>query len=169
MQPMREACQATMRKKQQQAQGEIQLVSEWLQTLPPSWPSIARVKVGEQMLQFVGQPLSPAQQRAFSVWSDYADARVATPTEVWLVEGKLVATGGAYGQVLDYANQYPQSADYQQFKGRTIVPVVLTMAARPQTSSLFANLGVRTIVFQPSFPFSQALAKLFPAAQVLQS
>lgn len=154
--------------KQVNAQGETQLVAEWLSTLPREWKTITRVKVGEQPLQYAGMRLTPAQQAAFSVWSNYADARVATPTEVWIVEGKLVATGGAYGQVLDYVAEYPSSPDYRQFVGLPIIPVVLTMAARARTSALFAQHGVRTVIFQPSFPFSQALAKLFPGAQILQ-
>lgn len=153
--------------KQINAQGEVQLVAEWLATLPREWQTITRVKVGEQPLQYAGMHLTPAQQRAFSVWSNYADARVATATEVWIVEGKLVATGGAYGQVLDYVAEYPASEDYKQFAPRPIVPVVLTMAARPRTSALFAKHGVRTVIFMPSFPFSQALKRLFPAAQIL--
>ena len=157
-----------MARTQINAQGETQLVSEWLATLPREWKTITRVKVGEQSLQYAGMRLTVAQQAAFSVWSNYADARVATPTEVWIVEGKLVATGGAYGQVLDYVAEYPTSPDYQQFTPRKVIPVVLAMAARPRTSALFAQHGVRTVIFQPSFPFSKALAKLFPGAQILQ-
>ena len=158
-----------VKNKQSQAQGEIQLVAEWLQTLPAAWKTITRVKVGAQMLSYAGRPLTAAQQRAFGVWSDYADARVATPTEIWIVEAKLVGLGTAYGQVLDYVDQYPLSADYQQFKPLPVVPVVLTMAQRPRTAALFALQGVRTIVFEPSFPFSQALSRLFPAAQILST
>jgi hypothetical protein len=153
--------------KQNQNQGEIQLVAEWLNTLPATWPTVTRIKVGEQMLRYAGQPLTPAQQRAFSVWSDYADARVATPREIWIVEGKLVGTADAYGQALDYAQQYSLSADYQRFAPRMIVPIVLTMGSRPRTANFFAEFGVRTIVFAPSFPFSRALQKLFPSAQIL--
>jgi hypothetical protein len=153
--------------KQNQNQGEIQLVAEWIQTLPATWPTVTRIKVGEQMLRYAGQPLTPAQQRAFSVWSDYADARVATPHEVWIVEGKLVGTADAYGQVLDYTQQYFLSADYERFKPRPIVPIVLTMGSRPRTASYFSQFGVRTIVFAPSFPFERALQKLFPSAQIL--
>jgi hypothetical protein len=156
-----------MPRKQINSQGEAQLVAEWVATLPAEWKSKTRVNVGAQPLVYAGVPLTPKQQMAFGVWNDWADLRVATPAEVWIVEGKLVATGGAYGQVLDYCNQYPSSADYQQFAPRPIIPVVLTMAARSRTQSLFAKLGVRTIIFQPSFPFSLALQKLFPAAQVL--
>lgn len=156
-----------MGKKQLNAQGEMQLVAEWAATLPAAWKWKIRVVVGAQVLKYAGAPLSPAQQRAFGVWNDYADLRVATENEVWIVEGKLVATGGAYGQVLDYVNQYPQSQDYQQFAGMPIVPVVLAMGVRARTSALFASMGVRTITFQPSFPFSLALQKLFPAAQIL--
>lgn len=146
----------------------MQLVAEWLATLPASWRWKIRVNVGAQVLQYAGMRLTPKQQAAFGVWNDWSDARVFTGSEVWIVEGKLVATGGAYGQVLDYVNQYPLSEDYQQFKPAKIVPVVLAMAVRPRTSQLFDKLGVRTITYAPSFPLSAALAKLFPAAQILQ-
>jgi hypothetical protein len=153
--------------KQNNAQGEMQLIAEWLMTLPPTYQSKTRVNVGAQELFYAGMALTPAQSKAFGVWNDWSDARVFTGTQVWIVEGKLVATGGAYGQVLDYVNQYPSSLDYQQFAPAPIVPMVVTMASRPRTAALFAGMGVQTIVFQPSFPLAQALAKLFPAAQVL--
>lgn len=156
-----------MGRPQNNAQGETQLVAEWLATLPAGWPNKTHVNVGAQLLQYAGRALTPEQTRAFGVWNDWADARVFTGTEVWIVEGKLVATGGAYGQVLDYIDEYPTSADAAQFAGAPIVPIVLTMASRARTAARFASLGVRTIVFAPSFPLSQALAKLFPAAQIL--
>jgi hypothetical protein len=158
-----------MGKKQSNAQGEMQLVAEWVTQLPAEWKSKTHVNVGAQLLEYAGARLSAAQSRAFGVWNSWADARVATPTEVWIVEGKLVATGAAYGQVLDYVDEYPSSEDYQQWAPRTIVPVVLCMARRDRTASKFAVMGVRTIVFQPSFPIAEALARLFPAAQILQS
>ena len=153
--------------KQINAQGEMQLVAGWLATLPASYQTKTHVNVGEQTLFYAGMPLNAAQQKAFGVWNDWADARVFTGSQVWIVEGKLVGLGTAYGQVLDYVNQYPSSADYQQFAPAPIVPIVLTMAERPKTAALFAGMGVQTIVFQPTFPLAQALAKLFPAAQVL--
>ena len=157
-----------MAKSQSNAQGEMQLVAEWLSTLSPAWKTKTHVNVGAQMLQYAGARLTPAQTRAFGVWNDWADARVFTGNQVWIVEGKLVATGAAYGQVLDYVNQYPESADYEQFAPAPIIPVVVTMSSRARTAALFQALGVNTVIFQPTFPLSQALAKLFPAAQILQ-
>src|SRR5579862_3351527 len=109
--------------KQINNQGEAQLVAEWAATLSPAWKWKMRVNVGAQVLKYAGAPLTLKQQMAFGVWNDWADLRVATPTEVWIVEGKLVATGGAYGQVLDYVAQYPDSLDYQQFAPLPVVPV----------------------------------------------
>jgi len=154
-------------KSQSNAQGEMQLISEWLTTLPPSWQSKTHVKVGADPLFYAGARLTPAQQRAFGVWSDWCDARVVTPSEVWIVEGKLVARGGAYGQVLDYVDQYKSGDDYKNFAPRAIVPVVVCQAARGRLSKLFLALGVRTIVFAPSWPVAGSLMKLFPAAQIL--
>lgn len=157
-----------MGKPQNNAQGEMQLLAEWIATLPHGWKSKTHVNVGAQLLEYAGARLTPAQSRAFGVWNDWADARVWTGPSVWIVEAKLVATGAAYGQVLDYAAEYPDSADYEQFAPAWILPVVLTTAARPRTAGFFQGKGVNTVIFQPSFPLSQALAKLFPAAQILQ-
>lgn len=147
----------------------MQLVAEWLAQLPREWLTKTHVNVGAQLLEYAGQRLSAAQSRAFGVWNSWADARVATPTEVWIVEGKKVATGAAYGQVMDYVDEYAASEDYVRFAPRAIVPVVLCMARRDRTASRFAVLGVRTIVFEPSFTIASALARLFPAAQILDS
>ena len=157
-----------MSKKQRNAQGEMQLVAEWASTLPGGWRTKTHVNIGAQLLQYAGIRLTPAQTNAFGAWNDWADLRVFTGAEVWIVEGKLVGTADAYGQVLDYVNQYPLSADYDAFKPAPIFPVVLTMASRPRTAAYFLGLGVRTIVYQPSFPLSQALSRLFPAAKILQ-
>jgi hypothetical protein len=155
--------------KQSNAQGEMQLVAEWITTLPAAWKSKTHIKVGAQSLFYAGMQLTPAQAKAFSVWDDWADARIFTGAEVWLVEGKLVATGGAYGQLLDYLQEYPTSPDYAQFAPAPVIGVVLCQAERPRTASYFATLGIRTTVFQPSFDLASSLAKLFPAAQILQS
>jgi len=156
-----------MGKPQVNSQGEMNLVADWLATLTPSWKTKIHVNVGAQLLQYAGMQLTAAQQRAFGVWNSWADARVVTPSEVWVVEGKIVATGAAYGQVLDYVGEYPASADYEQFAPLPIVPVVLTMAARAKTAALFARLGVRTVIYSPSFSLVEALTRLFPAAQIL--
>jgi hypothetical protein len=155
-----------MAKSQSNSQGEMQLVAEWLATLPAGMKSKTHVNVGAQLLEYAGQRLTPAQTAAFGVWNDWADARVFTGFEVWLIEGKLVATGGAYGQLMDYLDEYMSSKDYEQFLPAPVRGIVLTMAARPRTMSLFQARGIQTIIFQPSFPLSQALAKLFPAAQI---
>jgi hypothetical protein len=155
-------------KAQSNVQGERQLVAEWLATLPASWPTKTHLFVGEQTMIYGGVPLTPREQRAFAAWSDWCDARVVTPSEIWIVEGKLIATGGAYGQVLDYVNQYPSCADYLLWKPRAIVPVIVCQASRPRTAALFLNQGVRTIVFAPTFQLSESLAKLFPAQQIIK-
>lgn len=152
---------------QTNAQREMSLIAEWLMTLPDSWIKTTHVKVGEQLLSYRGVSLTPLQAQRFAAWSTWADARVVTPNEIWVAEGKLVATGGAYGQVLDYVNDYPLSADAKLWPGRTVVPIVVAQAVRPRTAAYFAALGVRTILFQPSFDLAQSLQKLFQSAQIL--
>lgn len=152
---------------QNNAQGEMQLVAEWIASLPAGWKSKTHVNVGAQQLYYAGVRLTEAQSRAFGVWNSWCDARIFNGAEVWIVEAKLVATGQAYGQVLDYCLEYTASRDFEKFRPAPVIPVVLTMASRPRTAAYFQGFGVRTIIFQPTFPLSEALKKLFPAAQIL--
>jgi hypothetical protein len=147
----------------------MQLIAEWIATLPAGYKSKTHVNVGKQELFYAGQRLTPAQSAAFGVWNDWADARISTGTEILLVEGKLVATGSAYGQLLDYLDEYPGSFDYQQFAPLPVRGVVVCMASRTRTANLFLAKGIETVIFQPTFPLVEALAKLFPAAQILQA
>lgn len=158
-----------MGKKQVNAQGEAQLLAEWIDSLGAGVKSKTHVNVGAQALKYGGVPLSPAQSRAFGVWNDWADARIATAREVWIVEAKLVATDAAYGQVLGYSWEYPSSLDYRQFAPMPVIPVVLAAGVRTVSAGKWQAMGIRTIFFAPSFPFSSALAKLFRGAQTLLS
>jgi len=147
------------------AQREIQLLAEWLATLSTVWTWKTHVRVGAVPLVYQGKPLSPAQIRAFSVWNDWMDARVVTTHEVWCVEAKIVGVATAYGQALDYANQYPASQDAQWYRGKPVVPVVLCAFAKPLTRAFFSRYGVRTIVYTPSWAGSTLVNKVFPSEQ----
>jgi len=154
---------------QHNQQGERALVAEWLATLPKSWPTKTQLKVGSDPLFYGGKRLTPGQSRALGVWSDWCDVRVVTPAEIWIVEGKLVATASAYGQVIDYLDQYATGDDVAKWPGRQVVGIVLAQATRPRLATLFARMGIRTIQFTPSWPVVESLARIFPSAQIVQS
>ena len=145
-------------------QRESQLLAEWFTSLGTAWANKTHVNVGAQKLDYLGQALTPAQQRMFGVWNDWADMRIFTGVNVWLVEAKIVNTGSAYGQLLDYLNEYPSSADYAQFSPAPIVGVVVCAFERPRTAALFAGQGIRTVVYTPSWAGNTLATKVFPAA-----
>jgi len=145
---------------QSNAQREVQLLAEWLQSLPPYFKSKTHVAVGKETIVWNGQPLTPARARAMLVWSDWADARIFTGAEVWIVEAKLVSTANAYGQVLDYCDEYKESDDYKQFWPAPIVPVVMAAADKHRTSTFFLRFGVRTIIFAPSWSLRSISTKI---------
>ena len=152
---------------QSNAQREIQLLAEWLTTLPSNFQTKTHVRVGSEQLVYQGIQLTPSRARAFEVWSDWADARVYTGVELWLVEAKIVGTAGAYGQVLDYADEYPDSADGLLFAGVPIVPLVLVAYEKPRTRNLFAGMGVRTVVFTPAWARATLANKIVGSASNL--
>jgi hypothetical protein len=153
--------------KQNNIQGETALIAEWLQTFPASYMTLTNVYVSALEGFYAGAPLTPAQARAFGVNRRRCDARVFTGTQVWIVEGKIEALDGAYGQVLGYVRDYPSSEDYKQFAPSQIVPVVVGLETYPVVAAYWAAFGVQTINYTPSFSLAQALLRLYPAAQVL--
>ncbi len=145
------------------AQLETQLLTEWLASLPKAFPWKTHVRVGATPLISNGVVLSVAQQKAYEIWNDWADARVDTGAAIWIVEAKIVGTAGAYGQVMDYANEYPASMDARQFVGRHIQPLVLCAFEKPRTAAYFANFGVRTVVFTPAWAGTTLINKIHHA------
>src|SRR5579862_2383902 len=151
---------------QSNAQRETQLLAEWWATLPRAWPNKTHVRVGASTLIYQGQPLSAARQRAFGVWNDWADMRIFNGVEVWIVEAKIVNVGGAYGQLLDYLNEYPTSDDYKQFAGAPIAGVVVCAYERARTTALYNRFGIRTIVFTPSWAAATLENKVFSGLSI---
>lgn len=146
---------------------EVQLLAEWWASLPRSWQNKTNVNVGAITLSYNGAVLSPARQRAFGVWNDRADMRIFNGLEVWIVEAKIVNVGSAYGQVLDYCDEYPSSSDYQPYFGMPIVPVVVCAFRRDRTAKIFESFGVRTILFTPSWAGDSLANKVFAQSNVV--
>ena len=136
---------------QSNAQREVQLLAEWITTLPPWFKTKTHVRVGEQRLYYADPTIPASRARALEVWSDWTDCRIFTGAEVWIVEAKLVGVASAYGQVMDYIDEYPLSTDYANFTPTPIIPMVLCAAEKPRTRILFQRYGVRTVVFTPSW------------------
>lgn len=145
---------------QSNAQRETQLLAEWLTQLPAMFVAKTHVRVGEHRLYYGDEGPVANITAALQVWSDWADARVYTGSEIWLVEAALVGTGAKYGQVLDYCDEYPSSLDYKQFAPVPVIPVVLTAAEKLRTRNYFARFGVRTIVFTPSWALKSIATKI---------
>jgi len=142
----------------------VQLLAEWLTTLPPWFKSKTNIDVGAAVIQYNGARLTPAQQKMFGVWNDKADARIWAPPELWLVEAKIVGTASAYGQVLDYCDEYPQSLDAREWPAAPVIPVVVCAYEKPRTAQYFARFGVRTVVFTPGWAKDTLASKIFGSA-----
>lgn len=77
------------------------------------------------------------------------------------MEAKIVGVACAYGQVLDYSAQYPESEDYREFGPVPIVPIVLCAYEKPRTSRYFARFGVTTVIHTPSWAGKTLATKIF--------
>lgn len=143
---------------------ETQLLAEWLTVSGYGDKSKTHVNVGAAMLQYNGEPLPPAKQRAFGVWNDWADARIALPGLVILVEAKIVNIGSAYGQLLDYMDEYPASDDYKAFAPARIKGLILCAFERTRTALLFTKYGIDTVLYTPTWAQGTLETKIFRGA-----
>lgn len=134
-----------------QNQLESQLLAEWRSTLPDYFKIKTQVRVGAAPLVYQGSVLTPTQRRAFEVWNDWADARIFTGSEIWIVEASIVGKAAKYGQALEYASEWPAALDSQGFIGWPVVPIVLCAFEKPATATFFSRFGVRTILFTPAW------------------
>jgi hypothetical protein len=139
---------------------ETQLLAEWRETLPAGWQTKTHVHVSSIELLPQFKNYAPNMLRAVANWNDWADMRIFTGSEVWLVEGTIVNNGKKYGQLQEYLAAYPSSTDYQQFKPAPIVGIVLCAFERAQSTQLFAGLGIRTVVFTPSWANESLYSKV---------
>lgn len=130
---------------------EAQLLAEWRETLPAAWQSKTHVHVGaiELLPQF--KNFAPGTLRAIANWNDWADMRIFTGSELWLIEATIVNTGKKYGQLIEYRDQYPTSSDANKFPQVPIVPVLLTAFERPRSTRFWTPFGIRTVVFTPAW------------------
>jgi len=115
---------------------------------------------------YLGEVLTPAQRRAFQVWNDWADARIFTGSEVWIVEASIVGKAAKYGQALEYASEWPASLDSQCLTGWPVIPIVLCAFEKPATASLFSKFGVRTILFTPAWAGMSLVSKVHQQVNV---
>jgi len=140
---------------------ESRLVSEWVYATFPQAHVIFRAYLGAFDAALQDAAKSEAELRALGVWRRYADALVALPDEVHLVEAKVRGTPGVLEQLDLYARLFPLSPDYQHLLGRTVVRDLVWAIADPVIEGMARERGIRVHLFHPPW-VDEYLATLRP-------
>src|SRR6266702_3263197 len=128
---------------------ESRLVSEWVYATFPKAHVIFRAYLGAFDAALQDAAKSEAELRALGVWRRYADALVALPDEVHLVEAKVRGTPGVLEQLDLYARLFPLRPDYQHLLGRSVVRDLEWAIADPVIDGMARERGIRAQLFHP--------------------
>src|SRR5215469_3643763 len=127
------------------------LLREWAALRYPGIQLREQLRLGPTTSELNGRTVSPAMQRALSVFNWYADGVVVLDDQVLCIEAKLRATPSAVSQVEFYLQQMIRTAELQQYMNRPFVPVVLWAIDDPAVSAYARGRGVRVEVYTPAW------------------
>jgi hypothetical protein len=127
------------------------LLREWAAARYPGIPLREQLRLGPTTSELNGRTVSPAMQRAMSVFNWFSDGILVLDDQVLVIEAKLRATPAAVSQVEFYLQQMIRTPELQQFMNRPFVPLVLWAIDDPAVSAYARSRGVRVEVYTPAW------------------
>jgi hypothetical protein len=79
----------------------------------------------------------------------WADAIIVTPTELIILEGKIIAAPGSIAQLQLYLDLVAKTPELVPFLDRTPRGVLLVAVEDPATTALAGRWGIRVVVYRP--------------------
>lgn len=129
---------------------EIRLVAEYCAATFPDAHVYQNQRLGPPVINDAGQFQSQAEMNMVGGnLRRWADAIIVSPTELVVLEGKIIAHPGSISQVMLYMQLVPTTPELQPFLDRQIVGRLLVAVEDPVVTSLADRLGIRTVVYRP--------------------
>lgn len=130
-------------------QASTRLLHEWSKLQPWLLPPIYELRLGPTPLTTPGTVLTPALERQLSVFNRYSDLVGPMPTELLVVEAKMVADPGAQSQLQHYldlvrVSKLPTAWPYLPIQG-----VLLWAVDDPIIHQRAVAAGIRIEIFTP--------------------
>jgi hypothetical protein len=118
---------------------------------PWQYPPIYELRIGPTPLVAFTQAITPAIERMLRNFNRYADMIGITPTEIQVIEAKMVAEPGAISQLQHYVDLVHTTPLMQQYGARRVVGVLLFAVGDPIIAQRALANGLRTIIFSPAW------------------
>jgi hypothetical protein len=132
-------------------QASTKLLHEWSIMQPWSVPPIYELRIGPTPLVAAAPVLTPAIERMLRNFNRYADMIGITPSEIQVIEAKMVAEPGAISQLQHYIDLVHTTPLMRQYGGRSVVGVLLFAVGDPIVAQKAIAVGLRVIIFTPAW------------------
>lgn len=148
-------------------QASTRLLHEWSIMQPWSYPPIYELRIGPTPLVALNQAITPQIERLLRNFNRYADMIGITPTEIQVIEAKMVAEPGAISQLQHYVDLVHTTPVMQQYSGRLVVGVLLFAVGDPIITQRAQQNGFRVIIFTPAWVQDYLNLKYFRRQSVI--
>jgi hypothetical protein len=125
------------------------LLHEWASLQPWDYPPVYELRLGPTPLSAAAGVLTPEIEGMLRVRNRYADLVGVTPSEVQIIEAKMVFDPGAISQVQHYVDLAHNTPLLRNYPGRIIQPVILVAFDDPVLRQKAEAAGIRVILYTP--------------------
>lgn len=131
--------------------------------VPPTY----ELRLGPTPLVANSPTITPQIEAMLRVFNRYADMVGVTPTEIQVIEAKVVADPGAISQLQHYIDLAYATPLLSQYPGRRIQGVLLFAVNDPIVAQRASQAGLRVIIFTPSWVQDYLNRKYFRRQRVI--
>ena len=150
-------------------QASTRLLHEWSIMQPWDAPPIYELRIGPTPLVATSAAITPAIERMLRNFNRYADMIGVTPTELQVIEAKMVADPGAISQLQHYVDLVHTTPQLAPYTSRRVQGVLLFAVADPIVTQRAQQAGLRVIIFTPAWTQEYLNLKYFRRQSVIPS
>lgn len=132
-------------------QASTRLLHEWSVMQPWDAPPMYELRLGPTPLVANSPTITPAIERMLRVFNRYADMVGITPTEIQVIEAKVVADPGAISQLQHYIDLVYTTPLLQTYGNRRVQGVLLFAVNDPIVQQRAVAAGLRVLIFTPAW------------------
>lgn len=154
--------------RRQYTQRETRLRSEYLALAYPHARILINPRLGPAHLDVGASLPADVSPKILQGTQMYADAAIVLPGEVMLWEFKIVLDGRAIGQLLEYADSWADSPDYNELRGMPVSLHICTAAARRTAMNLARRNNIDVVLYSPAWAMEMIAGWYFNLSRPIQ-
>jgi len=148
-------------------QASTKLLHEWSIMQPWERPPIYELRIGPTPLVANAPVLTPKIEALLRNFNRYADMIGITPTELQVIEAKMVAEPGAISQLQHYVDLVHTTPQLAPYAARRVQGVLLFAVGDPIVAQRAQQAGLRVIIFTPAWTQEYLNLKYFRRQSVI--